>query len=127
MVSKSQKLGNHAEDLVYNYLKSKNYNILTRNYWTPYGELDIVAAKNKTIYVVEVRSRLQGKHNPVMSIDPQKQERLFTTTTLFLEELITKQKDFQFDEVRFIVAAVNLDNHHPEIRLYFDPFLPLDK
>ena len=127
MVSKSQKLGNQAENLVYNYLKSKNYTILTRNYWTPYGELDIVATKNKTIYVVEVRSRLQGKHNPVMSIDPQKQERLFTTTTLFLEELVTKQKDFQFDEVRFIVAAVNLDTHHPEIRLYFDPFLPSDR
>ena len=55
--------GHDAEKSAAEYLKVQGYKILELNWKTKYCEIDIVAQKDKRIYLVEVKSRktlLQG-------------------------------------------------------------------
>ncbi|MEK7103865.1 MAG: YraN family protein [Patescibacteria group bacterium] len=56
MQNQSQRIGAIGEEVATNYLKKKGYKILARNFKTKWGELDIVAQKNKTIIFVEVKT-----------------------------------------------------------------------
>lgn len=56
MTSKSD-LGKLGEDLACRHLKKKGYKIIERNYWQPWGELDIVAVSpDKVLVLVEVKT-----------------------------------------------------------------------
>ncbi|WP_297889701.1 YraN family protein, partial [Sulfurihydrogenibium sp.] len=50
-----RSLGKEKEDIAANYLKEKGYEILERNFYTKYGEIDIIAYKDDTIVIVEVK------------------------------------------------------------------------
>lgn len=49
--------GRLAEDTAARYLLQKGYRILSRNLFTPYGEIDILAKLGAEYICVEVRSR----------------------------------------------------------------------
>ncbi len=56
MTQKSD-LGKLGEDLACKSLKKKGYKIIERNYWQPWGELDIVArSPEKILVLVEVKT-----------------------------------------------------------------------
>lgn len=46
-----------GEDLASEYLRKKGYKIIERNFRVGYGEIDIIAVKNKTLVFIEVKSR----------------------------------------------------------------------
>lgn len=50
-------IGHDAEEIAATYLKTEGYTINELNWHTKYCEIDIVAIKNKTAYLVEVKSR----------------------------------------------------------------------
>ncbi|OGY99667.1 MAG: hypothetical protein A3B13_01265 [Candidatus Liptonbacteria bacterium RIFCSPLOWO2_01_FULL_45_15] len=51
------KTGELGEDLACEYLNGKGYRILKRNYWKPWGEIDIIAvARTNTLVFVEVKA-----------------------------------------------------------------------
>ncbi len=50
-------VGHLGEDLACNYLTIKGYQILERNYHLGRLELDIVAAKNGQIFLLEIKTR----------------------------------------------------------------------
>jgi uncharacterized protein (TIGR00252 family) len=49
--------GNQAEAEAAAYLESEGYEIVARNWRTRYCEIDIIARKDKRIYLVEVKYR----------------------------------------------------------------------
>lgn len=51
-----QKLGNLGEDIAERFLMKHDFEILERNYWKKWGEIDIVAQKNGVLHFVEVKS-----------------------------------------------------------------------
>lgn len=56
-MTRKSDLGKLGEDLACKYLKKKGYKIVERNYWQPWGELDIVATSPEKILVfVEVKT-----------------------------------------------------------------------
>ncbi len=64
MLNQNQKIGQVGEGIATDYLKKKEYKILDRNFKTKWGELDIVAQKNKTIIFVEVKTLRQAQGRP---------------------------------------------------------------
>lgn len=50
-------IGILGEQIATNYLKSKNYKIVDRNYFSKYGEIDIIAYFEKTVIFIEVKTR----------------------------------------------------------------------
>ncbi len=51
-MTQQSELGKLGEDLACQYLKKKGYKIIERNYWQPWGELDIVAVSPERLLVV---------------------------------------------------------------------------
>ena len=54
MGKNNRQIGSKYEQLAADYLKKQGYCIVERNYYTPYGEIDIIAA---TVVMVQLRMR----------------------------------------------------------------------
>lgn len=63
-------LGVVGEDITKKYLINKGFNIVTQNFKTYHGEIDIVAKKNNETYFIEVKS-IDISHGTVPTIDPR--------------------------------------------------------
>lgn len=87
---KRKSLGNYGEKLAVKLLKTEGYKIITRNFRSRYGEIDIVAldqsvkANNKTLVFVEVKTRWSIKFgSPEEAITPLKISRIIKTGEYF--------------------------------------------
>ena len=56
MKSEKRRKGDIGEDVTCKYLEKRGYKVLERNYWKPWGEIDIVAEKGPILSFVEVKS-----------------------------------------------------------------------
>ncbi|MEX2033241.1 MAG: YraN family protein [Candidatus Colwellbacteria bacterium] len=57
MKTEKFKLGQLGEEFACKFLKKKGYKIIERNYWKPWGELDIVAVSpEKILVLIEVKT-----------------------------------------------------------------------
>jgi putative endonuclease len=59
-VGNTRALGNRGEDLAVSFLKKRGYRIRERNFYTRWGEIDIVAEKGGRLHLVEVRTVTRG-------------------------------------------------------------------
>ena len=54
--SVSQKTGEMGENIAVRFLMKQGYSILGRNYTKKWGEIDIIAEKERKLHFVEVKS-----------------------------------------------------------------------
>jgi putative endonuclease len=67
------EFGIEGEDKAANYLIREGYTILDRNWRSGHKELDIVAEKDGTLVVAEVKTRTSSKYgNPEDAVTPRK-------------------------------------------------------
>lgn len=98
-------IGSCGEDIAAHYLKNEGYNILLRNYKTPYGEADIVAKEGDTIVFVEVKTRTNKSFGqPFEAVDFRKQERLKRIALFFLKNSELNLK------IRFDVISITVQD-----------------
>jgi len=60
----TKTVGKTSEESAVNYLIEQGYEILARNYYSQFGEIDIIAMKNNRISAIEVKYR----KNPLVSV-----------------------------------------------------------
>ena len=84
-------LGKTGEDLAAEYLKSKGYYIIKRNWRdSRYGEIDIVAENCKEILFVEVRTRKYGALvTGAETVDIHKLSRIKNAAEMFMSRFNT--------------------------------------
>ena len=79
-----QKLGKTGEDLASEYLRHHGYTVIERNFKARYGELDIIAVKDNTLVVIEVKTRENNAFgNPEEAITKRKLRELILTTQYY--------------------------------------------
>ncbi len=97
----SKELGYFAENIAARYLEGEGYEVIGKNYQKPWGEIDIIARKNKVISFVEVKANGQefiGDFNPEERVDWKKIEKIKRTATFYLEqELCDMDCEWQID------------------------------
>lgn len=111
--TEKRKRGDLGEDITCNYLESKGYKVIDRNYLKPWGEIDIVAERANLISFIEVKSVSRegiGKISresirPEENMHPAKLKRLHRAIqTYLLDHKVPENKQWQID-----LACVYLD------------------
>ncbi len=65
--------GNQGEDIASSFLISKGYTILTKNFHSRFGEIDIIATFGSALVFIEVKTRWSAKFgSPVEAVTPWK-------------------------------------------------------
>ncbi len=109
-------IGNAAEDEAARFLERHHYKILTRNYRSHFGEIDIIAKDRTHTVFVEVKSRgtsLFG--SPQDSVVSRKRRRITLTAIDYIQ-----RNRLEGRPVRFDVIAINPDSSVELIKNAFD-------
>ena len=82
-----QQIGEWGEKLAEEYLISKGYQLLDRNYRTPYGEIDIIACMVGVVIFVEVKTRSTTTFGlPEGGVTLKKQAHLVDSARYYIQE-----------------------------------------
>ena len=96
-----RELGTLGENIATDFLKANGVEIISRNYFTYFGEIDIIRIEKKTIIFIEVKLRKSFKYGrPLESISLKKLERIKKSADFFLSEnIFFNDYDCRFDVV----------------------------
>lgn len=84
MTSKIQT-GSSGEDIATDYLRKQGFTIVTRNFRTRVGEIDIIAKRGDKLHFVEVKARTSDiKGQPYEAVTRRKLEHLKKAAHIYL-------------------------------------------
>ncbi|PAF50987.1 hypothetical protein BKH43_03790 [Helicobacter sp. 13S00401-1] len=101
----SFKLGLHFEAVGRAFLEGKGFKIIESNYYTRYGEIDIIAMKDDVLHFIEVK---YSKSDPYRKFSKAKMSRVIKSALLYLQ-------DKELDN-NFCIDALAI--HNEKINLY---------
>lgn len=117
-MAQHNELGKKGEQLAIDYLVEKGYTILDKNWRFQKAEIDIIAQKENTLAVVEVKTRSSDYFgNPQDFVNPKK---IQLSVSAINEYVISK--DLNVD-VRFDIIAIIKTNKETKIEHLEDAFL----
>lgn len=98
----TKKVGDYGEKVAEDYLIEKGYQILSRNYRTNSGEIDIIAQQRDYLVFVEVKTR---KNNLYMSareaVNYKKQQKIRNTAREYIRFSKPRYKYTRFDIIEY--------------------------
>jgi len=93
----SREKGNAAEELAKNYLYDNGFEILEQNFYSRFGEIDIIALKDDVLHFVEVKSG-EDYEKAIQNITPTKLSRLIKTGDVYMKKNATNI-DYMYDAI----------------------------
>ena len=104
--------GKHGEWIAVNYLIRNGYVIKKRNYFTQFGEIDIIAKKNNYIHIIEVKLLVNEYIHTGYKINYRKQKRMINSTLIYMDQFKNHHYFYQFD---LITITGNQIKHYENI------------
>lgn len=102
----NQKIGKLGEKLAGNFLKSRGYRILNRNYRTPFGEIDLIVSQKNILIFVEVKTKTSESYSsPFSAITAYKKKTIIKNCKYYL-----KKHKLTANACRIDVIGITLDN-----------------
>ncbi len=118
MKNAGHKFGQKSETIAARYLEQKGYKIITQNYRTKLGEIDIIAKEKDTIVFVEVKARRSWRFgNPKGALTPKKQRKISMVALCYL-----KANQQTRAKARFDVVTIHNPNDTLEIEVIKNAF-----
>lgn len=98
-----RRIGTEQETRVLEYLQKQGYEILVRNFYTKYGEIDLIAKKDGYLVFVEVKYRSDERFGaPEEAVGFRKQRNIIAAARYYLYK-----NGISFDTpCRFDVAGI---------------------
>lgn len=110
-----RSVGSDKEQMAADYLQDKGYEIIERNRYTPFGEIDIIAKKQDTLVFAEIKYRSTLRcGDPLEAVDFRKQKRISKAALYYYS--------FHGDNLkcRFDVIAIYGDNSITHVENAFE-------
>lgn len=99
-----RRIGIIGEKIAHNYLRSNGYDILSTNYYTRSGEIDVIAKKKNYLIFIEVKTRTNNNYGtPSEAVNYIKKQHMKHSAAIFLS-----RNNFQMHVIRFDVVEVML-------------------
>jgi len=101
----TKEIGSYGENIALEYLLNRGYKLISKNFKSHFGEIDIIVKDKDLICFVEVKTRYNNNFGlPSQSIDKNKQKRIKKASLLF----VNKEKLFNFN-LRYDVVEIFLN------------------
>jgi putative endonuclease len=109
--SKTSQTGAEGERIAAHFLEGKGYVVLEMNYRKPWGEIDIIAEKDRVVHFIEVKavsgdleslSRENNSYRPEEQIHPAKLKKVMRTAQLYMAYK-DDDREYQIDAVGVIM------------------------
>ena len=101
----SRAKGNLAEEKACAFLLDNAYSIVEQNFYSRFGEIDIIALKDEVLHFIEVKSGLDYE-SAIQNITPQKLSRLIKTGDVYMKKN-SLDVNFMYDAI--IVTPKNIE------------------
>lgn len=105
-------LGKRGEEEAVKLLKQQGYKIITRNYKSKFGEIDIIASDKDTICFVEVKARSSDRFGQGMDAVLFKKQRQITRAAinyLKVNNLLDNKARFDVVSIMFFEGVPKID------------------
>jgi putative endonuclease len=89
--------GRRGEEAVVLWLEREGYQIITQNFQTRLGEVDIIATRDEVMAFVEVKTRNNVYFPMSQTITYAKQQRIIKAAKYFISSQQLRDKVFRFD------------------------------
>jgi putative endonuclease len=93
----SRAKGNLAEDRACRFLDENGFMIVERNFYSSFGEIDIIATKDEVLHFIEVKSGLDFE-TAIQNITPKKLSKLLRTGDVYMKKN-SLHVNFMYDAV----------------------------
>jgi len=114
MPSQKRKFGDIGEAIAEDWIKRNKYTIIEKNYWKPWGEIDIVSKKSNKIIFFEVKTRelFHVKHFlPEQSVNTSKMKKLKKVcVTYLLDKRYSPEQEWQIDILSILINKETLES-----------------
>lgn len=81
----SRAKGNIAEDRASEFLLDMDFLIIERNFYSRFGEIDIIAIKDEVLHLIEVKSG-DDYESAVQNITPKKLSKIIKTGYVYMKK-----------------------------------------
>ena len=113
--------GAWGEAVAADYLRKKHYKIVAANYYSRYGEIDLIAQNREFLVFVEVKLRKNNRFAQAREfVNRQKQDKIRMTASIYLSENASALQP-RFDVIE-IYAPDGVQTSNPEIYHMEDAF-----
>ncbi|MCL1995237.1 MAG: YraN family protein [Defluviitaleaceae bacterium] len=113
MKNQNREKGKRGEKIAVDYLQKKGYTIIVDNFYTRYGEIDIIAKDKEYIVFVEVKFRLNNNFGyPREAVDERKIKKIRTVAAYYMESMESKKTkeysthDIAAEQPRFDIIEI---------------------
>ncbi|MFA6195881.1 MAG: YraN family protein [Sulfurimonas sp.] len=93
----SRAKGNLAEESACGFLYDKGFTVVERNFYSRFGEIDIIAIKDEVLYFVEVKSG-EDYESAIQNITRSKLSKIIKTAQIYMSKN-SLDIDFTFDAI----------------------------
>jgi putative endonuclease len=93
----SRAKGNLAEESACGFLCDNGFAVVERNFYSRFGEIDIIAVKDEVLHFIEVKSGLDYE-SAIQNITPKKLSRLIKTGDVYIKRNALNV-DYMYDAV----------------------------
>ncbi|MDK9692707.1 MAG: YraN family protein [Sulfurimonas sp.] len=94
----SRAKGDYAEERAYAYLLEKGFMVVERNFSSRFGEIDIIATKERVLHFVEVKSAIDYEL-AIQNITKSKLSKLLKTGDVYLKKNALHNTDYMYDAI----------------------------
>jgi putative endonuclease len=106
---KNKRTGALGEKLAGEFLKTRGYSILTTNYRSPEGEIDLIASKDGVTVFVEVRAKTgPGFGTPEESVTERKKQKLIAVSQHYLQSLKNPSSNWRIDFIGIELSSTGV-------------------
>jgi len=108
-----REIGKIGEEIAKDYLEKNGIKIIDKNYFSKYGEIDLIGFENRTIIFIEVKLRNNIEFGSVCeSVTESKIMKIYDASKDFLSNT-----ELDYDDCRFDVILINSDKDCSNCRI----------
>lgn len=106
------ELGALGERLAYDYFHNNGYRIITRNFRSRGGEIDLIVETQQELVIVEVKTKYTAQiGEPWRAVTKRKQRQLIKMANEFVHK-INSNKQVRFDVISIVHNSFRTDIEH---------------